>query len=140
MIFDKILAIGNTWLEGKNDVAKAELAAKLVNIQADSDIKKAKAIAALSKAEKGQDQDFNLDRLAMENMEKSYKDEYILGLLSTPIIMSFIPTLAPYALAGFQIISQMPEWFRYLFIGVVVVIYGMRGMLTKLLDRKLPKL
>jgi hypothetical protein len=69
-------------------------------------------------------------------MEKSYKDEVILAIFLAPMVMSFIPAYSAYALAGFDIIAQMPEWYRYIIIGMVVVIYGMRGMLTKLLDSK----
>ncbi len=131
-----ILGIGKTWLEGKNKVAQAELTAQLVGIQADSDIRKAKALSVTNRAERGQDQDFDLDKLAMENMEKSWKDELILLVFLAPMIMAFVPSMDKYALAGFAVVAMMPQWYQYIIIGMVVVIYGLRGLLEKFISRK----
>jgi hypothetical protein len=30
----------------------------------------------------------------------------------------------------------MPQWYQYIIIGMVVVIYGMRGLLEKVLEKK----
>lgn len=135
-IISSLLSIGSTWLEGKNKETLANVEAKLVEIKADADIKAAKAIALTKMAQEGQTQNYDLDRLAMENMSKSWKDEVILIVFLSPMIMAFIPSLKDTALAGFGVISQMPEWYRYIIIGMVVVIYGLRGLLEKVLERK----
>ena len=77
-----------------------------------------------------------LDRIAMTNMEKSWKDEVILIIFLTPVVMSFIPSLQPYVTMGFTALEGVPDWFKYLLVGQIVVIYGMRGMLSKLISRK----
>ena len=135
-VITSLLSLGSTWMEGKNKQAEAELAAKLVEIQADSDIKVAKALAVTRMAEEGQLQNYDLDRLAMEQMEKSWKDEVILIIFLTPVVMAFIPGMEEYSLAGFEVIDKMPEWYRYIIIGMVVVIYGLRGLLGKVLEKK----
>lgn len=135
-VITSLLSLGSTWMEGKNKQAEAELAAKLVEIQADSDIKVAKALAVTRMAEEGQLQNYDLDRLAMEQMEKSWKDEIILIIFLTPVVMAFIPGMEEYSLAGFEVIDKMPEWYRYIIIGMVVVIYGLRGLLGKVLEKK----
>ena len=89
-----------------------------------------------SMAEAGQTQNYDLDRLAMENMSKSWKDEFILVIFLAPMVMAFIPSLKDSALAGFGVIALMPEWYRYIIIGMVVVIYGLRGLLEKVLENK----
>ena len=79
----------------------------------------------------------NLDMIAMEQMEKSYKDEIIMAILFTPIILSFFPTFAPSVEVGFKILqSSIPEWYVYLIIGIVVVTFGLRGMLKFLVSKK----
>jgi len=88
-------------------------------------------------AESGQSQDFDLDKIAMEQMAQSWKDEFLLIVFLTPMIMAFIPSLAPYSLNGFEIIDKMPEWYRYIIIGMVIVIYGLRGMVKQLAASKL---
>ena len=124
-------------MEGKQKQAEAQSAAAIVGIQAQADIQKAKAISATRMAETGQAQDFDLDKIAMEQMAKSWKDEFLLIVFLTPMIMAFIPSLAPYSLNGFEIIDKMPEWYRYIIIGMVIVIYGLRGMVKQLAASKL---
>ena len=136
-ILGSLIEIGGTWLKGKQEETKAKAEAKLVEITADSDIKKAKAIAAIRAAETGQQQDFDLDRIAMEQMGKSWKDELVLIIFLAPMVMAFIPGMDKYSLAGFEVIKQMPEWYQYIIIGMVVVIYGMRGMVKQLVSNKL---
>lgn len=135
-ILGSLVSLGSTFLQGKQDEAKAKAEAAIVGIQADADIKRAKALAATKMAESGQAQNYDLDRLAMEQMGKSWKDEVILIIFLAPMVMAFIPGMDGYALAGFTVIAKMPEWYQYIIIGMVVVIYGMRGMLEKILDKK----
>ena len=136
-ILGSLIDLGGTYLKGKQDEAKAKAEAAIVGIQAEADIKKAKALSATKLAESGQQQNYDLDRLAMEQMSKSWKDELILVIFLAPMVMAFIPGMDGYALAGFEVIAKMPEWYQYIIIGMVVVIYGMRGMLEKLLDKKI---
>tara|TARA_R110000824_G_scaffold175287_8_gene353644 strand:+ start:98 stop:529 length:432 start_codon:yes stop_codon:yes gene_type:complete len=135
-IISSLISLGGTFLQGKQDEAKAKAAATIVGIQADADIKKAKAIAATKMAESGQTQNYDLDRLAMEQMSTSWKDEFILVIFLAPMVMAFIPGMDGHALAGFNVIAQMPQWYQYIVVGMVVVIYGLRGLLEKFLDRK----
>ena len=135
-IIGSLLNLGGTYLQGKQDEAKAKAEAAIVGIQAEADIKKAKALSATKLAESGQAQNYDLDRMAMEQMGKSWKDELILIIFLAPMVMAFIPGMDGYALAGFEVIAKMPEWYQYIIIGMVVVIYGMRGMLEKLIDKR----
>jgi uncharacterized ion transporter superfamily protein YfcC len=135
-ILSSLLDLGGTYLKGKQEEAKAKAEAAIVGIQAEADIKKAKAISATKRAEAGQEQNYDLDRMAMEQMNKSWKDELILVIFLAPMVLAFIPGMDKYALAGFEVIQKMPEWYQYIIIGMVVVIYGMRGMLEKLIDKK----
>ena len=135
-VITSLLSLGGTWLEGKQKQTEATLEAKLVEIKADSDIKKAKAIAITKMAQEGQAQNYDLDRLAMEQMTKSWKDELLLIVFLAPMLMAFIPAFEEPSLAGFTVIAQMPEWYRYIIIGMVVVIYGLRGLLEKVLEKK----
>ena len=125
-----------TKAESKARIQEAKTEAEVVSLKAEADLKVAKATAAMKMAEQGQAQNYDLDRLAMENMNKSWKDEAILIVFLCPMIMAFIPSLADYALRGFEIVSQMPEWYRYIIIGMVVVIYGLRGLLQKIIEQR----
>ena len=120
-----LVQIGGNWLDNKQKVAQAKTEAEITTIKAQAD-----------RQASAQDQNYDLDRLAMENMSKSWKDEVILAVFLAPMIMAFIPGLESYALAGFGVMAQMPQWYQYIIIGMVVVIYGMRGLLEKVLEKK----
>lgn len=139
-IFGGLAQLGNTYLQGKLDESKAKSDAAIIGIQADADIKKAKALAATNMATSGQAQDYDLDRMAMEQMSKSWKDELLLVIFLAPMVMSFIPSLSAYALEGFTVIEKMPEWYRYTILGMVIVIYGLRGMVKQLVTKRLGQL
>tara|TARA_R110001599_G_scaffold86773_1_gene232451 strand:+ start:1634 stop:2074 length:441 start_codon:yes stop_codon:yes gene_type:complete len=131
-----IADIGKTYLEGKQDVAKAKSAAAIVGIQADADVKVAGARAANKLADNGQTQDYNLDAIAMQQMDKSFLDEVMIALLLVPIAASFVGYQVEVT-AAFESFASMPDWYQYLVIGVYVVKFGMRGLLTKLMSGKL---
>jgi len=94
-----IASLGTTYLEGKNQVAKAKSAAAIISIEADADVKVAGAKAAHKLADNGQTQDFNLDLVAMQQMDKSLLDEVMIALLLVPIAASFL---------GYQAEVQQP--------------------------------
>ena len=120
-----LVQIGGNWLDNKQKVAQAKTEAEIVTIKATAD-----------RQASAQEQNYDLDRLAMENMSKSWKDEVILIVFLAPMIMAFIPGLENYALAGFGVMDKLPEWYQYVIIGMIVVIYGLRGLLEKVLAKK----
>lgn len=104
--------------------------------QAEIEVARGNANAKIEFAKTGQMQDYDLDKIAMQNMEKSFKDELLLLVFIAPMLMAFIPSMQELALKGFQIIEQMPNWYVYIIVGMVVVIYGMRGLLKWALNSK----
>ena len=134
-----IASIGTTYLEGKNQVAKAKSAAAIIAIEADADVKVAGAKAAHKLADNGQTQDFNLDLVAMQQMDKSFLDEIMIALLLVPIAASFIGYQAEVT-AAFESFAAMPDWYQYLVLGVYVVKFGMRGLLSKLISGQFNKI
>ena len=131
-----IASLGKTYLEGKNEISKAKSAAAILTLGAEADVKVAGAKAAHKLADDGQTQDFNLDLVAMQQMDKSFLDEIMIALLLVPIAASFLGYQVEVT-AAFESFSSMPDWYQYLVIGVYVVKFGMRGLLTKLISGKL---
>jgi len=134
-----VAEIGKTYLKGKNDVAKAKQTANIIGIQAEADVKVAGVRAANKLADNGQTQEHNLDLIAMQQMEKSYLDEIMIALLLVPLAASFVGYQDEVTKA-FESFAAMPDWYQYLVIGVYVVKFGMRGLLTKLVSGKLGSL
>jgi hypothetical protein len=131
-----IASLGSTYLEGRNQVAKAKSAAAIIGIEAEADVKVAGAKAAHKLADDGQTQDYNLDYLAMQQMDKSYVDDIMIALLLVPVGASFLGYQEEVT-AAFESFAVMPDWYQYLIIGIYVVKFGLRGLLTKLVSGKL---
>lgn len=63
----------------------------------------------------------------LEQIKNSgWKDEFVLLLLSIPLIMSFIPEMQPYVVEGFAALSTTPEWYQWLILAVFTAVYGIR--------------
>ncbi len=58
--------------------------------------------------------------------KQGWKDDWVLILLSIPLILVFIPSMAPYIYTGFQILATTPDWYRMLIILVFTAVYGIR--------------
>jgi len=122
----------NEWQKRKT--IKATQAFELNKIEFQAKVAKANAVLELSR--QGKQMDYDLDKIAMQNMQKSWKDELVLIVFLSPMMMAFFPATANHALAGFAIIAKMPEWYVAIIIGMVVVIYGLRGLLKAYLTRQ----
>ncbi len=55
-----------------------------------------------------------------------WKDEWVLLLLSIPMILSFIPATVVYVQMGFAALMLMPEWYMWLTIMIFAATYGIR--------------
>lgn len=121
------------WSERKTLEAKQKFELEKLEHEA----KVAIATTQLEMAKAGQQIDFQLDQMSMQEMAHSWKDEFVLLVFISPMMMAFVPQLSAYALKGFEVIASMPEWYRYIIIGMVIVIYGLRGLVTKLIESKL---
>lgn len=121
----------NEWQRRKT--LKQQQQFELEKLAHEANVQRAKAVLELAK--QGQQMDYDLDKIAMNNMQQSWKDEVVLVIFLTPLILAFIPGHDEVALAGFQAIEQMPEWYVAIIVGMVVVIYGMRGLLRAYLTR-----
>lgn len=63
----------------------------------------------------------------LEQIKNSgWKDEYVLVLLSIPLILVFVPFAQPYVLNGFAVLDQCPEWYRWLLVMIFAAVYGIR--------------
>lgn len=84
------------------------------------------------------DNDTLNDKEAIEQMERSWKDEIIMFILFTPIIISFIPFSQDSTSKGFEILGKVPEWYMLLVTGITVAIYGLRGVVRVVSQYKKP--
>lgn len=70
----------------------------------------------------GRDHEWELESIR----NSGWKDEFVLILLSIPMVLSFFPPTVQYVVDGFEALSQTPEWYRWLIMLIFTAIYGIR--------------
>ncbi len=98
----------------------------------DHEMRLKKSDIAFELAKQGQQVEADWDTNAQANMQNSLKDEWFALLFSVPLIGAFIPSMAPYIAQGFAVLETTPEWYRWLLVGIVVSVYGLRWMFGKI--------
>ena len=110
-IFTEITGLFRDHLKGRRDVAVAKAEAEVA-------IHKAKATAEI-----------NWDLMWAEQARNSLKDEFFVLIHAIPMVMAFIPGLAPYVEQGFTVLEQsVPEWFLTFYGAGVAAAFGIRGL------------
>lgn len=127
-------SIGSAIISGVSDYFKGKQEISKTKLEGDIKVLIAEAEAKVKRLERESEQDYDLDRLATENMAKSWKDELILLIWLTPVVMSFIPEYHVYVTNGFASLALVPDWYMGILVGMVVVIYGMRGLLKMVIQ------
>lgn len=123
------------------------LSAIKLAIQAGSHIYKNKqktkmlmADAQMLHAEKMSTGELEYSGKILENNQKDWKDEFILILLSIPIILlgwavfSDDPTTMQKMELFFEYFGKLPFWYQTIFVGVIASVYGLKA--TDLIKRK----
>lgn len=101
-----------------------------------AELKKLERMAEIEAAKIEVTQAGNADAEQIKDNKKSWKDEYIMLIVTLPVVACFIPGLEPYVTAGFKVLyNQVPEWYVGLYVTVVLCIMGARTYF-KYLKRK----
>lgn len=113
-------AIGKSWLENRRVKAEGKIA-----------ITHAKIAYKVRREEMKAE----MDLTAMQGMQWTWKDEYLLVLLSIPAIMCFIPDFTFAGVlyspvnavhSGFEVLKTMPAWYQWAFTGIIAATFGLR--------------
>lgn len=129
-----LISLGTSIIGGITDYFKGKQEINKAQLEADIKLIVAEAEAKAKRLEKEAEMDYDLDKIALQNMEKTWKDELILIIFMIPLVMSFLPSYQEYVTAGFASLALVPDWYMYILIGMITVIYGMRGLLKMLLQ------
>jgi len=104
-----VAELAGGWLKGKASAQAASANLKLVEAEAKATIMKS---AATSEAD--------WEKIMAQGTQNSWKDEYLVGLFSIPLILSFCGEWGRKTVAdGFEALSTMPDWYQYT-LGVIV--------------------
>ena len=129
-----LISLGTSIIGGITDYFKGKQEINKAQLEADIKLIVAEAEAKAKRLEREAEMDYDLDKIAMEAMGKSWKDEAILIIFLIPLVLSFIPYTQEYVKIGFDNLATTPDWYMYILVGMITVIYGMRGLLKMLLQ------
>ena len=121
-IIGTIGKLAGGWLSDRAEIKKAKVKAKI------------KEIETTNKANK------TADELAMKNMEKSWKDELILIVFMTPLVLAFVPSCQEIVRQGFMAIEATPDWYKLLVVGMVATVMGLRWIVQPMIAALMQKL
>lgn len=93
---------------------------RLKKIEGQIAIEQAK-IKRISESE-GRDHEWELESIR----NSGWKDEWVLIMLSIPLVLSFLPFTVAYVQMGFSALAMTPEWYRWLIMLIFTAIYGIR--------------
>jgi len=129
-LITSLLGIGgqsiSTYMEGKN----IERAAKL-------EIKKIKALGQVEQAKALANIEASYDNLAQTNMKTTWKDEYLVLVISFPYVVSFLIPFMSYftghdfageLATSWELVGTAPDWYQWCFMGIVIATFGLRWM------------
>lgn len=125
---DGVFGIGKDLIEIRKATREAELRLKIAKFESKARIEEAKSEAVINMAGKAQDHVHEWERIMAQNSGASWKDEFILLLFSIPLVMSFIPGLAPFVSLGFEELDAAPDWYLQVVMAGVAVAYGLRSL------------
>jgi len=93
------------------------------------ELKKAVTKAKIVRVQKSEDSEQAWDKIMAEGSQNSIKDELWTVVLMIPLVMAFIPSLAPYVEQGFTVLDEsVPQWYK-MALGVAIgAAFGFRKM------------
>lgn len=116
-IISSLIAIGSNWLAG---IQKRQIDTQAASARVEYAVTEAR----ISRVATGERADIEW---AMQAQQMSgWKDEWFTILLSIPAVMSFIPGLAQYVVAGFTALESTPDWYKAAFGVAVASAFGYR--------------
>ena len=104
-----VASLAGSWLDAKTTKQAAEAKLKLTEAEAKSKILLSKETSVA-----------DWERIMAQGTQNSWKDEYLVGLFSIPLILVFTGEKGRQIVAeGFIALESMPEWYQYT-LGVIV--------------------
>lgn len=107
-------------LEYKSAKRKAITDIKLETLRGKAAYERAKTERAENS--EGRDHEWEMQSIA----NSGWKDEYVLIVMSVPMILSFIPYTQPFVVSGFIALDGTPLWYRTIVASIYLATFGLR--------------
>tara|TARA_Y100001972_G_scaffold62712_1_gene76679 strand:- start:337 stop:723 length:387 start_codon:yes stop_codon:yes gene_type:complete len=120
-----ISGLVGSWMDSKTEEQRGKTAVAKAKAEAEAAVM---VSAATSTAE--------WEKLMAKGSQNSLKDEWLVGLFSIPLILSFCGEWGRTIVAeGFAALEMMPDWYQYTLGVIVAASFGVRSA-TKFFGKK----
>ena len=107
-------------LEYKSTKRRLKANIELEKLRGKAEYERAKS----QRASESEGRDAEWEKLSIQN--SGWKDEWVLVVLSIPMILVFIPWTQPTIMTGFTALESTPVWYRILVATVYLATFGIR--------------
>jgi hypothetical protein len=80
--------------------------------------------AKTKRASESEGRDAEWELASIKN--SGYKDEWVLFMISIPMVLAFIPRTVTYVEQGFAALANTPTWYQFMISSIFLAIYGIR--------------
>lgn len=108
---------------------------KLEETKAKSQVKVAKAVAEAEVHKKVATGEIEWEQAMAKASGDSWKDEYLVVVLTVPAILVFVPGMEDIIQRGFNVLSTLPDWYQNALMIAISASFGIKGF-NKFLGRK----
>ena len=132
-----MIPLAGLLLNGVFDFFKHRGQRKLIQRQGELKIKQAETKAKIQRIASADTAATTMDILSANN--RGWKDDYLLLIVTIPLILSFMPFMVPYVIQGFNALKQVPDWYMWVLLGVFIDTFGFRRILRMVLEQYISK-
>ena len=112
-------------IKGGLDIIKNWQRKKLVKQEGQMEIAKAKTGATIKRLQTREEGDIAWENTALAGA--GIKDEILMVVILAPMVMCFIPGMAPYVREGFEAMKEsLPKYWEYAFYCLIATSFGIR--------------
>lgn len=124
-ILTTLLGLGGKALEKRQEL-------KEIEIEGRTRVLVAQAEAEVARLNKSIDAEISWDAASVQQMQHSWKDEYLTLMLSAPMILAFLGEWGRTAVAeGFAAVQGAPDWYKVAFLTTIAASFGIRALVDK---------
>ena len=118
-----VSSIGGSWMENKLQETKARSRVKVAKAEAEAEVHKKIATGEIE-----------WEKTMASASGDSWKDEYLVLVLTIPAILVFIPGMEDIVQRGFMVLDSLPDWYQNALMIAISASFGIKGF-TKFLRK-----
>jgi len=115
-LISAVSSIGGSWMENKLQETKANSQVKIAKAEAEAEVHKKVATGEIE-----------WEKTMAKASGDSWKDEYLVVVLTVPAILVFVPGMEDLIQRGFIVLDTLPEWYQNALMIAISASFGIKG-------------